>query len=116
MVRLLNFIHTSLDNPLPHATLLAMVDLSKAFNRVSHQLVIEDLFAMHVPAWLLMKLISYLTGRSMVLKYKGSVSTLRFLPGSSPQGTFLGVFLFIIKFNGACLRPSIPRNLIPGTR
>ena len=105
---LLNFINW--DNPKLHASLVGMVDLSKAFNRVSHQLVIEDLFDMHVPAWLLMILISYLTGRSMVLKFKGCVSTSRLLPGSSPQGTFLGVFLFIIKFNGVCLRPPIPRN------
>ena len=105
---LLNFINW--DNPKLHASLVGMVDLSKAFNRVSHQLVIEDLFDMHVPAWLLMIFISYLTGRSMVLKFKGCVSTSRLLPGSSPQGTFLGVFLFIIKFNGACLRPPIPRN------
>ena len=60
MVKLLNFIHSNWDNSNRHATLLAMVDLSKAFNRVSHQLVIEEFFDMHVPAWLLMILISYL--------------------------------------------------------
>ena len=31
------------------------------------------------------------------------------LPGSSPQGAYLGILLFIIIFNGALLRPSIPR-------
>ena len=42
--------HEFLDLKDPHAVLLALVDLSKAFNHVSHQLVIEDLYAMHV--WL----------------------------------------------------------------
>ena len=63
-----------------------------------------------------MILSSYLTGRSMVLKFKGCISTIRLLPGSSLQGTFLGVFLIIIKFNFAYLRPPIPRNFIATTR
>ena len=52
----------------------------------------------------------------MVLKFKGCISTIRLLPGSSLQGTFLGIFLIIIKFNCAYLRPPIPRNLIASTR
>ena len=34
------------------------------------------------------------------------------LNGGTPQGTLLGGIIFIIKFNGALLRPSIPRNSI----
>ena len=64
---------------------------------------------MHVPAWLLRILISYLTGRSMYMRYNGATSSLRSLPGSSPQGVFLGCFFFMIKFNGALLRPNVPR-------
>ena len=88
---------------------MAMIDLSKAFNRVSHQMVIEDLFDMHVPSWLLRILCSYLTERSMIISFNGVSSSSRSLPGSSPQGAFLGIFLFIVKFNGASLRPAIPR-------
>jgi hypothetical protein len=93
----------------PYAVLIALVDLEKAFNRVSHQLVIKDLADMHVPGWLLLILISYLTERSMYMRYKGATSSRRLLPGSSPQGAFLGILLFIIIFNGALLRPAIPR-------
>ena len=64
---------------------------------------------MHVPGWLLLILISYLTDRSMHMRYKGATSSRRHLPGSSPQGAFLGILLFIIIFNGALLRPAIPR-------
>ena len=42
------------------------------------------------------------------MRYKGASSSRRFLPGSTPQGALLGILLFIIKFNGALLRPSIP--------
>ena len=47
-----------------------------------------------------------------MLSYKGITSSSRPLPGSTPQGAFLGIFLFIVKFNGASLRPMIPRNAI----
>ena len=89
MLRLLKFIHEYLDLKNPHAVVIALVDLSKAFNRVSHQMVIEDLFDMHVPPWLLLILISYLTQRTMVLSYNGATSSPRDLPGSSPQGALL---------------------------
>ena len=109
LIKLLKFIHEHLDLKEPHAVVVAMVDLSKAFNRVSHSMVIEDLHDMHVPSWLLLILFSYLTGRSMILTYKGASSSPRSLPGSSPQGAFLGIFFFIIKYNAAALRPRIPR-------
>jgi hypothetical protein len=113
LIKLLHYMHFNLDRSQPHAVLLACVDMSKAFNRMSHQKVIEDLFDMKVPGWLLLILISYLTDRKMMLKYRGVFSSLRFLPGSSPQGTVLGVILFIIYFNGAALRPGIPRPSFP---
>ena len=108
LIKLLDFIHTTLDQQIPHAAVLAALDLSKAYNR-GDSMVIEDLYAMHTPAWLLALLCSYLSKRSMTLKYQGATSTPRDLPGGYGAGTWLGGFLFIIKFNGICLRPSIPR-------
>ena len=110
LVKLLHFVHILYtDSKQPHAVLLALIDLEKAFNRVSHQLVIEDLSDMYVPGWLLLILVSYLTDRSIFMRYKGSMSSRKWLPGASPQGAFLGILLFIIVFNGALLRPAIPR-------
>ena len=45
----------------------------------------------------------------MFMRYKGAKSSRKLLPGSSPQGAFLGILLFIIIFNGALLRPAIPK-------
>ena len=98
---MLHFVHSHLDLTQPHAVLLALIDLEKAFNRVSHQKVIEDLADMQVPGWLLLIIVSYLTGRSMFMRFNGATSSRRFLPGSSPQGAFLGILPFIIIFNGA---------------
>ena len=108
LVRLLHFVYLHIDKKEPHAVLLALVDLEKAFNRVSHRIVIEDLADMHVPGWLLKILTSYLSERSMYLRFDGASSSEKLLPGSSPQGAYLGILLFIIIFNGALLRPRIP--------
>ena len=70
IIKLLHFIHFNLDSPDPHAVLLACVDMTKAFNTVSHQRVIEDLYDMKVPGWLLLILISYLKDRQIVLKFR----------------------------------------------
>ena len=112
LIKLLQFVHATLDLKQPHAVLAACVDLSKAFNRVDHNLVIQDLYDMHTPAWLLRIVISYLSDRSMFLTYNGAKSSRKLLPGGGPQGAYLGGLIFIIKYNGAFLRPPIPRQTL----
>ena len=112
LLRFLHFIHSSLDLKQPHAVLAVLVDLNKAFNRVSHIHVIQDLYDMHAPGWILAILCSYLSGRSMTMSYGQATSTPRRLPGSTPQGALLGGLIFIVKYNGACLRPVIPRPVL----
>ena len=68
LIRLLNFVHKILDRREPHAVLMALVDLEKAFNQFSHQLAIEDLAYMNVPGWLLAILVAYLSERSMHMR------------------------------------------------
>ena len=111
LIKLLHFAHSTLDMKKPHAVLAACVDLAKAFNRVDHTLVIQDLYDMHTPAWLLRIVISYLSDRSMFLTYNGCQSSQKMLPGGGPQGAYLGGLIFIIKYNGAFLRPPIPRQM-----
>ena len=113
LIKLLHFVHSTLDHKKPHSVLTACVDISKAFNRVDHSLVVQDLYDMHTPAWLLKILISYLSDRSMNLTFNNAQSSLKKLPGGGPQGAYLGGLIFIIKYNGAFLRPPIPR-LIQG--
>ena len=82
-----------------HAVITAMVDFSKAFNRIDHNLIISQLAEMGVPGWLLRIVISFLTGRKLQVKYRGAVSELLELPGGGPQGTILGMFFFIVLIN-----------------
>ena len=39
-------------------------------------------------------------------------SAKKLLPGGCTQGAYLGGIIFMIKFNGAFLRPPIPRNIV----
>ena len=40
--------------------------------------------------------VAFLTEREMVVRYKGQTSGVKSLPGGGPQGTLLGLLLFII--------------------
>ena len=111
LIKLLDFAHRTLDRTTPHCAILCTEDLSKAYNRGSHNLVVEDLHSMHVPKWTLGIVCSYLKERSCILKYQNSKSERKMLPGGFGAGTWLGGLLFIVKFNGACMRPPIPRPI-----
>ena len=76
-----------------------MVDFSKAFDRQDHTILITKLSDMNVPGWLLRIVISFLTNRKMVVRYKGAMSGLKELPGGGPQGTLLGLLLFLVLIN-----------------
>ena len=45
----------------------------------------------------------------MYLTYNDAKSSQKMLPGGGPQGAYLGGLIFIIKYNGAFLRPQVPR-------
>ena len=117
LIKLLHFVHQTLDLKRPSAVLVSSTDLSKGFNRVDHSLVVQDLFDKHTPPWLLRIICSYLTNRTMTLTYKGAQSSTKKLPGSTPQGALLGGIIFIVKFNEALMRPAISRNsILHGTK
>ena len=101
LIDLVNFILYNQDQEPTQAVLAAMVDFSKAFNRQNHSILVTILSDMDVPAWLLKIIIGFLTLRSLTVQYKGEESNRKMLPGGGPQGTFLGMFLFIILINKA---------------
>ena len=86
---------------IPHAVLAVMIDYSKAFNRICHNNIIRILSNMGVPGWLLRIVMGFLTERELIVRYEGKQSGRKWLPGGSPQGTRLGLFLFLILINAA---------------
>ena len=101
IIEFINFVLSNQESVEPTAILACMVDFSKAFNRQNHNVLIAKLSDMGVPAWLLRIVMAFLTERSMVVRYKGAKSTIKSLPGGGPQGTLLGLLLFLVLINDA---------------
>ena len=81
------------------AILACLVDFEKAFNRINHNIIITKLSDMGVPGWLLRIVVAFLKDRKMLVRYKGKQSSIKSLPAGGPQGTLLGLLLFIILIN-----------------
>ena len=99
LIEFINFILSSQENCEPTAVLACMLDFSQAFNRQNHTILVTKLSDMGVPAWLLKIVISFLKDRTMVVRFKGTTSSVRNLPGGGPQGTLHGLLLFLVLIN-----------------
>ena len=101
LIDFITFILYNQDLKEPRAVLAAMVDFEKAFNRQNHHILITKLNDMGVPGWLLQVVIGFLEDRELILTYKGQQSSKKSMPGGGPQGTILGMFLFLVLINDA---------------
>ena len=54
---------------------------------------------MGVPGWLLQVIVGFSSDREMMVRYKGENTEAKHLPGGGPQGTLLGMLLFLILIN-----------------
>ena len=116
LITLYNFILSNTDTTsIPKAVMVALIDFSKAFNRINHAKVIVRLSDWGVPGWLLKILVSYLTDRSMIIRYKGVQSSRHFMPGGSPQGALLGVLLYLVYVSDIGMDLPIIRQPVPDT-
>ena len=66
LVDFVNFILYNQDLNVPHAVIAAMIDFSKAFNRINHNIIITILSDMGVPGWLLRIVIGFLSDRDLI--------------------------------------------------
>ena len=100
LVKMIDFILLATDDPSqPTAVVNMLADWFKAFNKCNHNIIVRILIAMKVPTWLLRLMMSYLENRKMILRFRGCVSHPEDIPGGMPQGTLLGVILYILYIN-----------------
>ena len=77
-------------------TLVVMVDMSKAFERVKHSCLIADLFSLGISGLALQWFCSYLSERSKQIKIGDNLSSSTACSRGVPQGSVLGPILFVI--------------------
>ena len=117
LIQMLDFIHMSLDNSSNHPTavLCALIDFSKAFNRIDHNIIVTILSDLNIPTCALRLVISYLTGRTMCVRHNGATSNEQSTPGGGPQGALLIVLLFNLQVNTAgnpcALKSTLPEGV-----
>ena len=87
----------NLDKGLNSCTIF--LDLAKAFDSVSHQILIRKLHHYGIRGKVLQLFKSYLSGRSQFVKVNDAKSSLLEIEFGVPQGSILGPLLFLIYIN-----------------
>ena len=110
---MLDFIHKNIDNAKkkPTAVLAGLVDFSKAFNRIDHNIIVTILSDLNIPTCALRLITSYLSNRKMCVPYNGAESADQDIPGGGPQGGLLTVLLFNLQVNLAGAPCPLPTSL-----
>ena len=102
LVKLVDRILTGLDKNNrneAYAAILQLVDWRQAFDRQCPQLTIESFIENGVRKDLIPVLINYFQGRTMQVKWKNILSSLRSLPGGGPQGCPVGLHSYLSQSN-----------------
>ena len=83
-----------------------LVDYSKAFDRINPNILMGKLQKMGIPTFSLHWVMDFLSNRSQIVKVGNSLSDSLEIWGTVPQGTKLGVFLFLLMIND--LKTNVP--------
>ena len=75
------------------------LDIKKAFDVISHQILLKKLYALGIRGNLFNWIKSYLTNRSQFVSYNNVKSETKFVTHGVPQGSILGPLFFIVFMN-----------------
>ena len=93
LVEITEFLHKNMDQGRVNG--ITSMDLSKAFDSVSHNLLIQKLSFLGFAGSSLEWIGSYLSGRTQQVKFQNHLSEVREVGAGVPQGSILGPILFI---------------------
>ncbi len=89
-----NNIYSNLDNK--RITMITLCDLSKAFDSVHHDILLQRCLKLHIdPFWIQ----DYLSNRTQSVRLNGHISPKSLITHGVPQGSILGPILFSIFVN-----------------
>ena len=97
LVEVLNYIYKLVDQK--RCTALASLDLSKAFDSISHTLILHKLSKLGIGESCLKWIKSYLNDRKQRTKFKSYLSSEETVESGIPQGSIIGPLLFICFTN-----------------
>ena len=92
-----NYLYKMIDNK--RWTAIASLDLSKAFDSISHTLLLKKLLKLGLSRSSIDWISSYLTSRTQVTKFKNFTSGKETILSGVPQGSILGPLLFLCFTN-----------------
>ena len=97
IANILHKCHQSVDKNMPVRSLF--IDYSKAFEHVDHNIVLNKLTILDAHPAIIAWIRSFLHDRQQRVKIGNVLSNWSTLNGGMPQGTWLGVYIFIIHIN-----------------
>ena len=100
LIQLYDKISSALDDK--KVTLGLFIDLSKAFDTVNHEVLLDKLEHYGVRGIPLQWLKSYLSCRKQFVQYNSYNSSLLHITCGVPQGSILGLLLFLVCINDLC--------------